>query len=78
MNSSLENRLTNLATKVADMYSGKISREYNRQLYDAINVCKDYHTTGGFGLWDMYEVVLGEDGIWNYGYNSKFAEERAT
>lgn len=75
MNSLLENRLTNLATKVADMYSNKISQEYNKQLYDAINVCKDYHTTGGSDLWDMYEVVLGEDGIWNYGYNSKFAEE---
>ena len=75
MNSSLENRLTNLATKVADMYSDKISQEYNKQLYDAINVCKDYHTTGCSDLWDMYDVVLGEDGIWNYGYNSEFSEE---
>lgn len=75
MNVSIEIRLINLAQKVVDMYSDKITKELYQQLRDAINVCKDYHTKGQGDLWDMYEVVLGEDGIWNYGYSSKFEEE---
>ena len=75
METSIEIRLINLAQKIGDMYSNRITQKYYQQLIEAISTCRDYFEKENINLWDMYEVVLGEDGIWNYGYSSKFEEE---
>ncbi len=66
MAETIELRLVHLAQQVADMYKNKIPTEQFEQLYDAIKICRDYHIEGKNHWGNMYEVVLGEDGIWEY------------
>lgn len=75
MKETLEIRLVNLAQKVADMYSDRITQEQYQQLCDAINVCKEYHTKGQSKWVDMYDVILYDDGIWEYADCPDFEEE---
>lgn len=75
MKETLELRLTNLAQKVADMYQARISQEHYQQLCNAIDVCRDYHIQGKRKWVDMYDVVLYDDGIWEYGENPNLEEE---
>ena len=75
MKETLEIRLTNLAQKVADMYQARISQEHYQQLCNAIDVCWDYHIQGKRKWVDMYDVVLYDDGIWEYGENPNLEEE---
>ena len=75
MKETLELRLTNLAQIVADMYQDRISQEHYQQLCNAINVCKQYHIKGQGDWGDMYDVVLWEDGIWEYGENPNLEKE---
>ena len=64
MKEPLELRLVNFAQKVANMYQDRISQEQYQQLCNAINVCRDYYIKRQSNWTVMYEVVLGEDGIW--------------
>ncbi|MBQ3583805.1 MAG: hypothetical protein IJA27_03735 [Lachnospiraceae bacterium] len=75
MKETLELRLTNLAQKVADMYQDRISQEHYQQLCNAIDVCRDYHIQGQREWVDMYDVILYDDGIWEYGENPNIEEE---
>ena len=75
MRETLELQLTNLAQKVADMYQDRISQEHYQQLCNAINVCKEYHIKGQGDWWDMYDVVLYDDGIWEFADYPDFEEE---
>ncbi len=64
MEKTIELRLVEQASKVANMYQSKISKEQYEQLCNAIKVCRDYHVEEKGDWGDMYEVVLWEDGIW--------------
>lgn len=75
MSETIELRLVNLAQKVADMYCDRIPREQYEQLCSAINVCKAYHTENQDDWGVMYDVVQGEDGIWNYACYKNIEEE---
>lgn len=75
MKEALELRLTNIAHKVANMYQDRINQELYQQLCNAIDVCRDYHINGQREWVDMYDVVLGDEGIWEYGVYSDFEEE---
>ncbi len=77
MSETIEIRLVNLAQKVADMYSDRIPREQYEQLCNAINVCKAYHTENQDNWGVMYEVVLGEDAIWEYPFYKDIEKEIA-
>lgn len=75
MKETVEIRLTNLAQKVADMYKDRISQEHYQQLCNAIDVCRDYHIQGKREWVDMYDVILYDDGIWEYADYPDFEEE---
>lgn len=75
MEETLELRLVKVAQKVADMYKDRIAQEYYQQLCNAINVCRDYHIKGQGDWSDMYDVILYDDGFWEYTYCSEFEEE---
>ena len=72
---SLELRLISIAQKIADMYIGRISKEDYEQLCNAIRVCKDYYVNKGDDWWVMYDVVLYDDGIWEFSMDSSFEDE---
>lgn len=38
-------------------------------------MCRDYHINGQREWVDMYDVVLGDEGIWEYGEYPDFEEE---
>lgn len=75
MKETLEMRFINIAQKVADLYSARITQEQYQQLCDAIRVCRDYHIEGQENWGVMYDVVLGDDGIWEYANDSNVEEE---
>lgn len=75
MKETIEIRLINLAQKIADMYQDRISNEYYYQLCNSINVCKEYHINKQGDWGDMYDVILYDDGIWEYAYYKDFDEE---
>ena len=57
------------------MYQDRISQEHYQQLCNAIDVCRDYHIRGQSEWVDMYDVILYDDGIWQYGENPNIKEE---
>lgn len=75
MKETYELQLTKLAQKVADMYQHRISNEQYQQLCNAINVCNEYHINKQGNWYDMYDVVLYDDGIWIYADCPDFEEE---
>lgn len=72
---AIELRLVNLAQKVANMYKDNIEQKYYDQLCNAITVCRDYYINGKGDWGNMYDVVLNDDGIWEYTYCSWFTDE---
>ena len=72
---TLELRLLTIAQRIADMYMERINKEDYRQLCNAINVCNDYFVNKGNDWWVMYDVVLYDDGIWEFSMDSSFDDE---
>ena len=65
MEKTIEVRLTSLARQILEQYQSQLESEYACQLDEAIGVCEKYQQGVG-NWWDMYEVVLGDGGIWEY------------
>lgn len=56
-------------------YKSRITSEQYTQLYDAIKICQEYYADGKGDWGRMYEVVLDEDGIWEYSELYDFEKE---
>ncbi|MDE6699902.1 MAG: hypothetical protein K2K10_02645 [Acetatifactor sp.] len=78
MEKAIEARLTSLSRRIFAQYQSQLESAYARQLDEAIRVCEIYQQ--GVGDWiDMYEVVLGDGGIWEYSEGAgNFSEELKT
>ena len=61
---SIELRLIKLAQKVTERYKQKLESERYNELYNAIEVCREYHVKKQEDWWVMYDVVNGDGGIW--------------
>lgn len=66
MDKSIELRLLKQAERIAEMYKSDVASEKHEELCNAINACYGYveDEKGDWG--DLYEIVHGEDGLWNY------------
>ena len=75
---TIEARLTNLARRIFAQYQSQLEPEHVHQLDEAIRICETYQQ--GVGDWgEMYEVVLGDGGIWEYSEGvGDFSEELRT
>lgn len=78
MEKTIEARLTSLARRIFVQYQSQLEPVYVHQLDEAIRICETYQQ--GVGNWgDLYEVVLGDDGIWEYSEGAgDFSEELRT
>ena len=78
MEKTIEARLTSLARQIFALYQNQLETKYAHQLDEAIHVCEIYQQ--GVGNWgDMYEVILWDGGIWEYGEGAgDFSEELRT
>ena len=66
MKNTLELRIIELAQRIADMYIDDLDAEKYQELCHAIHVCREY-AENNIGNWgDLYEVVEGDGGIWEY------------
>ncbi len=66
MANELEVRIIKLAQKIADMYIDDLDTEDYQVLCHAIHVCREY-AENNIGDWgDLYEVVEGDGGLWEY------------
>lgn len=66
MANELEVRIIKLAQKIADMYIDDLDTEDYQVLCHAIHVCREY-VENNIGDWgDLYEVVEGDGGLWEY------------
>ena len=61
-----EVRIINLAQKITDMYIDDLDTEKYQEVCHAIHVCREYveNHVGDWG--DLYEVVEGDGGLWEY------------
>ena len=66
MANELEVRIINLAQKITDMYIDDLDTEKYQEVCHAIHVCREYveNHVGDWG--DLYEVVEGDGGLWEY------------
>lgn len=66
MSKEIELRLIKSAQKVANLYKNRLEQKYYKQLCNAIEVCYKYYVNNN-DTWDiMYDVILGDGGIWEY------------
>ncbi len=74
---SIELSLLKQAQRIADMYADNTDAGRYKQLCDAIKVCKECRIEGKGDWRDIYGVLSGEGGIWEYIEWSGFTEEES-
>lgn len=72
---TMELKLVNLAQRVAEMYVDRLTKAEYEVLCNAIRVCREYHLGNESDWVDMYDVILYDNGIWEYAENRKLEEE---
>lgn len=75
MEDNIELKLIEQAQRIADIYKTNMQLENYQELCNVINRCHEYaeYSKGDWG--DLYELILGEEGIWQYAYDTKLPEE---
>lgn len=75
MKDNIELRLLEQAQRIATMYKTSMKFEEYQELCNVINRCYEYAENGKGNWGDLYEVILGEEGIWGYAYDNQLSEE---
>ncbi len=66
MEKSIELNLLKQVEQIAEMYKSDVTPEKHEELCSAIKACYEYVEDDKGDWWDLYEIVQGDDGLWNY------------
>lgn len=72
---SLYERILKLAKFTVEVYKNDISAESLKLINHIIDEFQSYFETGSDDFCYLYDIVQGENGIWNYSIDSKLPEK---